>query len=555
MKYGLIGESLSHSLSKDVHARISDYSYDICEIAPEELKGFCEARDFEGINVTIPYKEKIIPLLDEVDDHARRIGSVNTVINRGGRLYGYNTDFGGLCGLILHSGIEIKDKRVLILGKGGTAKTAQAVCESLGAAEIRIAARKSGADTIEPDDYDAYTDSNVIINATPVGMYPDCDRTPVDINRFTELEGVIDCVFNPIRTRLVTVARSRGIKAEGGLYMLVRQAVLAAELFTGDKIPYAKTDLVYGEMLYTKENMVLIGLPGCGKSTVANAIFAMTGRICVDIATEIEKRYGPTSFIIKKHGEQAYHELESKVIKDVASRMGIVISTSGGTVLNDENVTVLRQNGKIFFIDRSVDMIAPNLGPAAAALSLDSQKYSLYGNVCDVRIDGDRTIKEVAESVIYRFKRGDRASRIRLLVINGPNLNMLGVRQPEIYGMESYADLTKKIEDYCKKRPVDVAFFQSNHEGAIIDKIQEAYAKYDGLIINPAAYTHTSVAIADAISAVMMPTVEVHISDINAREPFRKINYISPVCSKTIMGQGTDGYLSAVDALIAILGF
>ena len=139
---------------------------------------------------------------------------------------------------------------------------------------------------------------------------------------------------------------------------------------------------------------------------------------------------------------------------------------------------------------------------------------------------------------------------MKILVINGPNLNMLGIREPDIYGKDTYTGLLEMIKTHCEKKNVEVSFFQSNHEGSIVDEIQAAYGKIDGIVINPAAYTHTSVAILDALKAVAIPTVEVHISDINTREEFRKHSYVSLVAKKTIAGHGFDGYLEAVDYLV-----
>ena len=138
---------------------------------------------------------------------------------------------------------------------------------------------------------------------------------------------------------------------------------------------------------------------------------------------------------------------------------------------------------------------------------------------------------------------------MKILVINGPNINMLGLREPEIYGGETYSDLIEKIRSHCAEKNIEVGFFQSNHEGAIVDAIQQAYGKYDGIVINPAAYTHTSVAILDAIKAVSIPTVEIHISDVSKREDFRQVSYVRLAAVKTIMGRGFDGYNDAADFL------
>lgn len=138
---------------------------------------------------------------------------------------------------------------------------------------------------------------------------------------------------------------------------------------------------------------------------------------------------------------------------------------------------------------------------------------------------------------------------MKILVINGPNLNMLGIREPDHYGKETYLDLENKIKAYCEKNNVEVEIYQSNHEGCLVDQIQKAYGKFDGIVINPAAYTHTSIAILDAVKSVNIPTVEVHISKVEEREDFRQISFVRLACKKTITGHGTDGYLEAIDFL------
>ncbi|MBQ3847814.1 MAG: hypothetical protein II748_03055 [Clostridia bacterium] len=262
MRYGVVAEKLGHSFSPEIHAMIGDYDYELCELSRADFTRFMEKRDFLGINVTIPYKQDVIPYLDSIDDLASSIGAVNTIVNENGKLRGYNTDFGGMEMLIRHMGLSLSGKKVLILGSGGTSKTAKAVSEDLGASEIITVRRdnKNGAVTYEQA-YEQHGDAQIIINTTPRGMFPNDSEMPadssgreIDLSRFTRLEGLVDVIFNPIRTRLVLAAKERGIKAEGGLYMLVAQAVLAAEYFTGKKYGTELIDRIYAEMLKRKEN-------------------------------------------------------------------------------------------------------------------------------------------------------------------------------------------------------------------------------------------------------------------------------------------------------------
>ena len=232
MQYGLIGEHLEHSFSKEIHISLGEYQYELKELAPSQLASFMHARDFEGINVTIPYKQDVIPYLDVIDEQAQAIGAVNTVVNRDGKLFGFNTDFFGMQALFAHAGISAEGKKVAILGTGGTSNTAKSVLESLGAAKILKVSRnpKEGAITYL-DLYQDHSDCQIIVNTTPIGMYPKTDCKPIDVSKFAELCGVIDVIYNPLVTELVKDARKLGIPAEGGLYMLVAQAVRASEIF------------------------------------------------------------------------------------------------------------------------------------------------------------------------------------------------------------------------------------------------------------------------------------------------------------------------------------
>ena len=267
MKYGCIGEHLKHSFSKEIHNALADYEYEIREIERENLSSFAEKKDFLAINVTIPYKELIMPHMYYIDGHARSIGAVNTVVNRGGLLYGYNTDFYGMSMLIRHAGVEIEGKKVVILGTGGTSKTSLAVAEALGARKIIRVSRTAREDAISYEEiYLCHTDADVIINTTPSGMFPNIFDAPVDISKFPTLSGVIDAVYNPLRTPLILAAKERGIAAEGGLYMLVAQAVRASEIFIDTKYDESETERVYEKIKREKENVVLVGMPASGKA-------------------------------------------------------------------------------------------------------------------------------------------------------------------------------------------------------------------------------------------------------------------------------------------------
>ena len=406
MKYGCIGEHLGHSFSREIHGRLSDYEYELCEVAREKLSDFARAGDFIAINVTIPYKEMILPYIYELDEGARLIGAVNTVVNRGGRLYGYNTDFYGMTELIKHADIGIKGKKVAILGTGGTAKTAFAVVSALGAIEI-IKVSRTARDGV--CDYEAlyaeHRDVEVIINTTPVGMYRDFDGIPVDVAQFSKLSGVIDAVYNPLRTRLVSEARARGIKAEGGLYMLVAQAVRASEIFLDKTYPAGTTDRVYREMMEDKENIVLVGMPAAGKTTVARIISNDTWREVIDTDERLVAMVGESiPDIFKNEGEAKFREYEAEIVRSVSQDTGKIISTGGGAILNPRNIEWLKRNGKIYFIDRSLQKLLPTADRPLSSTREQiekrySERYDKYLSCADVRVDGDGSAEEVAELI------------------------------------------------------------------------------------------------------------------------------------------------------------
>ena len=410
MKYGCIGEHLKHSFSKEIHNALCDYEYEIVEVEREKLGDFAILGDFIAINVTIPYKEMIMPYMYYIDEHAREIGAVNTVVNRDGRLYGYNTDFFGMSMLLSHAGVKVNGKKVVILGTGGTAKTSYAVVRALGAREIIRVSReaKDGAVTY-CELYESHTDADVIINTTPVGMFPRIFDTPVDISKFERLSGVIDAVYNPLRTELITEAKRRGIAAEGGLYMLVAQAVRASEIFIDKKYDETEIERVYKKTLSDKENIVLIGMPASGKSTVGAILKDKLGRELIDTDALIVKKAGMSiPEIFEKRGEEVFREIECEVIKEIADRTECIIATGGGAVLSEKNVDQLKKNGRLFFIDRPLNALVPT---EDRPLALDreaikkryDERYGIYTSCADFTIDADCQADEVADKILKEF--------------------------------------------------------------------------------------------------------------------------------------------------------
>ena len=410
MKYGLLGEKLTHSFSKEIHEALGYYRYSLCEVGRDELESFFKRRDFLGINVTIPYKKSVIEYLDSIDEAAAGIGAVNTVINDNGRLTGFNTDAFGLTALIQKAGVTLKGKKVLILGGGGTSATALYVAEKSGAGCVLRVSRseKPGFITYEKAKK-LHTDADVIINTTPAGMFPDIVNTPIDISAFGKLEAVIDAVYNPLNSRLVLEARERGITAVGGLYMLLMQAYMSARYFTREDIDIAKIEKIYSDILRKKRNIVLIGMPSAGKTSIGGMIAESLGMPFFDCDEQITAATGKTpADMIKREGEAAFRDIESKVIRELSVKNGAVIATGGGAVTVRDNLLNLKANGRVYYIDR-----APELLQATADRPLSSSKQALeelyikrralYKNAADVIVENNSDINNAADKIRKDF--------------------------------------------------------------------------------------------------------------------------------------------------------
>lgn len=405
MQYGLIGGRLTHSYSKEIHEAIADYNYELKELAKDELAGFFAVKDFKAVNVTIPYKQDVIPYLDCISDSAKEIGAVNTIVNKDGKLYGYNTDFAGMIALAQKAGIDFTGAKVLILGTGGTSKTASAAARHLGAKEVIKVSRHadSAKGTVSYEDAKAlHSDSDVIINTTPLGMYPDVDSKAIDLAPFCKLRGLLDAVYNPLRSQLVLDAQERGIPAAGGLYMLAAQAVYACEKFLDKKLGSEYIDRAYKRVLSEKQNIVLCGMPSCGKSTIGKMLAEKTGREFIDTDEIIESRIKvPIAAYFTVYGEQSFRNIESEVIRELSLKSGLVTATGGGAVLRTENVRNLKLNGKLFFIDRALELLTatcdrPLSADRAMLTRLYSERYDIYNTCCDVRIENNGGVSEAS---------------------------------------------------------------------------------------------------------------------------------------------------------------
>lgn len=407
MQYGCIGKTLKHSFSAEIHPLLSDATYELREVAEDALEAFMTKRDFRGINVTIPYKQAVIPYLFHVEEDAKRIGAVNTIVNREGRLYGYNTDFFGMCALLEHIGADLKGKKVAILGTGGTSLTAMAVAEHLGSREILRVSRSHREGCITyPELAERHLDIEILINTTPCGMYPSSNEMPVDPKSFPKLEAVADAVYNPLRTQLILRARACGIPAEGGLFMLVAQAVRAAEIFHNCTYPREMIEGVWQKLSRRKENIVLIGMPGSGKTTVGELLAKKLGRPFCDMDAEITKvSQRHPSEILQAEGEPVFRDLESRVLRErIADRTGEIIATGGGAVLREENVEMLKRNGRLYFLDRHWKKLIPTedrplSGTVDQLERRYHERYDIYCAAASVKINDPETAEEAAEII------------------------------------------------------------------------------------------------------------------------------------------------------------
>ena len=408
MKYGLLGKKLAHSYSKIIHESFAPYEYELLELTEAELDSFMKKKEFSAVNVTIPYKETVMKYLAAIDAAAKEIGSVNTVVNKNGALCGYNTDFYGLRALLINNGFELKDKKVLVLGSGGTSKTATAVGRSLGAKEVCVVSRNGELNY--QNVLSLHGDAQYIINTTPCGMFPDNKSSAISLDGFGALEGVCDVIYNPLRTPLLLEAKEKKLKYCGGLYMLVMQAVKASELFLGTEYPESTGSSVYEKLLREKENIVLTGMPGSGKSTIGALLSKELSRPFVDTDELIEEKAGITiPDIFSKFGEEYFRKLESEVIAETSKKTGLVVATGGGAILKKENVKNLSQNGKIFFLDRPLEQIVPTADRplSNSELSLKkrfAERYEIYQDTCDKRIPVDGVPQHAVKLILGKEK-------------------------------------------------------------------------------------------------------------------------------------------------------
>ena len=408
MTYGLIGEKLSHSFSRIIHEYLTGLPYELKELAPDALGEFLCSRQFRGINVTIPYKQAVIPYLDSIAPSAQLTGAVNVIIRSDdGRLTGHNTDFDGFLSMADAAGVELEGASVVILGAGGAAKAVDAAVRSAGARKVVYAVRHDfGPGRVPISDPSAFADCEVLVNATPVGMYPDVKSKPLDISALPDLKGVLDCIYNPINTQLVLDARERSLARAGGLMMVVSQAVRAAELFHG--CTYGPEDLerTYRYLLGSRRNIVLTGMPSSGKTTVGRLLaerLSMRFEDTDDVVRTLSGRSIPQLFA--EGGEPLFRKWEAIAVESLACEQGLVIATGGGTPLSEGNVRALRLNGTLVFLDRPLHLLQPTqdrpLSCSSEALeSLWHRRLPVYTRTADLRVCNDGTLEQTIQNII-----------------------------------------------------------------------------------------------------------------------------------------------------------
>ena len=400
LRCGLLGRKLGHSYSPQIHRELSCYEYRLYEKEPEELEAFLKSGAFDGLNVTIPYKKTVMAYLDEISPEAAAIGSVNTIVNRGGHLTGYNTDAFGFTWLLQKSGVEAAGKKALVFGSGGASVTVCHVLRALGADPVVVISR-TGENSYE--NLDRHLDAKLLVNATPLGMYPKNGESPVDLTRFSALDGVLDVVYNPARTALMLQAEQLGIAHASGLSMLVAQAKKACEYFTGSPVPDAEIDRIERLLSRQMENIILIGMPGCGKSSVGKALAAALGRPFIDADEEIVRRAGRSiPEIFAAQGEEGFRRLESAVLSDLGKQSGIILATGGGCITRPENYPALHQNGRIVWLTRNLSLLPTDGRPMSQANPLEAlweKRKALYEQFSDIKIANDRTISECVNAI------------------------------------------------------------------------------------------------------------------------------------------------------------
>ena len=400
----LIGKRLDYSYSKVVHNKLG-YDYDLTEVKEEELASFIRSGRYAGFNVTIPYKKAVIPFLDEISPEAKALGVVNLVMRDGDKLKGYNMDIRGMEYALKRTGVSLKGKKVLILGSGNTSETAEYLARENGAKEI-VKISRSGEDNYQ--NVGKHKDAAYIINTTPVGTFPGNEDSLIDLSLFPVLEGVQEVIYNPFKTRLALQAEDRGLPVATGLDMLVGQAAYSAEKFRGVLPPEEEVDRIVKEILREDRNIVLIGMPSCGKTTVGRRLAERLGRAFVDVDEEIVKAHGDIPSIFAKEGEDAFRIYESEVIAEVSKKHRLVIATGGGAVIKERNRLNLRQNGVVVYLRRELSALTDTgrpLSQGGRIKELFREREPIYNALAEIIVDNDKGIEDAVQTIIDEVRK------------------------------------------------------------------------------------------------------------------------------------------------------
>lgn len=407
MECGLLGRKLAHSYSPQIHRYLGNYPYTLHELEENQVGAFLQNSHFTGLNVTIPYKKTVIPYCAELTDCAQKVGAVNTIVRKNdGSLIGHNTDYFGFYSMVLKSGLNVAGKKVLVLGSGGAAVTVIAVLIELKANVVVIS--RTGENNYT--NLHLHADAAVIVNTTPVGMYPNVGASPVDLALFPKLEGVLDLIYNPARTKLLLDAESKGIVTLNGLWMLVAQAKESAEWFTGSRIPDSIIQDIYNKLSHQMQNIILIGMPGSGKSAVGHMLAERLGRKFVDADAEIESRTRMTiPEIFAKGGETQFREVETQILADICKESALVIATGGGCVTQECNYPHLHQNSLIIWLQREIEKLPTNGRPLSQSTALKDMyalRKPLYSHWSDVAIDNNGAPGGSVDAILQFIEKG-----------------------------------------------------------------------------------------------------------------------------------------------------
>ena len=407
MKFGLLGRTLGHSFSPRIHSALGNTNYELFEREPSQLQEFFADPELQGINITIPYKVNALEACDVVDPRAERIGCVNTMVRKDGKWHGYNTDYDGFVFTLQHAGIDVAGKECIILGDGASSATVHVALEYLGAKNIVHLSRKTAPFYGDAPNY--YEIAQIIINCTPIGMYPHNPSNLIDITQFSKLEGVVDLIYNPRRTILLLQAEMMEIPHCDGLPFLVAQGVKAANHFQGESFGTKEIEQILRDMRREKENIILIGMPGVGKTTVGKALGEEIGRTCVDVDHELEKEIGDISTYITEQGEPAFREKEAEMIAKFGTQTGLIISTGGGCVTVPKNFAHLRQNGRIYQLTQPVENLSTfgrvlSSGGIERLRELEATRTPMYESFAQCIVEHNRNAPETVSAILEDFE-------------------------------------------------------------------------------------------------------------------------------------------------------